>query len=337
MKRSRLAAFIAPLLLMPLLVVAPSSAQLGGPPMDLFEADALRVFVCGSASPLGNVPDRAQACLTVIAGAQMFLVDIGAGGARNLRRANLPMERLAGVLITHYHSDHIADLPGVNLNSWVAGRDAPLQVIGPEGVEQVIRGFNDAYALDRKYRNAHHGEELMPAAVGPMAPRTIEEGVILDEDGLKITAFAVEHPPIVPAYGYRFDYLGRSVVISGDTVATASLEAASKGADLLLHDALSTRITRQIAGMLTAGGNERTGQIVQDVLDYHAPTTDIVELAARAEVGTTAFYHLVPAPLNDAMLQQFVAGLPEDVVVVTDGLLFELPKDSDFVTQRSLF
>ncbi|MEM1249651.1 MAG: MBL fold metallo-hydrolase [Acidobacteriota bacterium] len=318
-------------------VAAPLSAQLGAPPLEVFEPDALRVFVCGSASPLGNVPDRAQACLAVIAGPQMFLVDIGAGGARNLGRSRLPMNRLSAVLITHYHSDHIADLPGVNLNSWVAGRSGPLEVIGPEGVDRVVAGFNEAYALDRSYRTAHHGEELLPAAVGPMTARTINEGVIHEEGGLKITAFEVEHPPIKPAYGYRFDYLGRSVVISGDTIPTASLEKASNGVDLLLHDAMSLRVTRQIGRMLGAAGNRRLSQIVEDVQDYHATTTDLVELADRAEVGTLAFYHLVPAPPTEGMLQQFMDGMPEDVIVVRDGLLFELAGDADTTTQRTLF
>ena len=320
-----------------LVASVPSSAQLGGPPTGLFEPDALRVLVCGSASPLGNVPDRAQACIAVIAGDQMFLVDVGAGAARNLGRARIPMERLSGVLLTHYHGDHIADLPGVNMASWVAGRAEPLRVIGPEGVDEVVGGFNAAYALDRSYRTAHHGEALLPAKVGPMQGLVIEPGLIHDEGGLEITAFPVDHPPIEPAFGYRFDYLGRSVVVSGDTVATESVEKAAQGADLLLHDAMALPLTQQVGRMLAAAGNERTSQVVEDVQDYHAPTSDIVALAERAGVRKVAFYHLVPAPLNAAMLNQFMAGVPEDVVLTKDGMLFELAKEARTVEQRQLF
>ena len=313
----------------------PTQAQLGPPPSQLFEPNALRVFVCGSASPLGNVPDRAQTCLAVIAGERMFLVDVGAGAARNIGRARLPMQNLEGVIITHYHSDHIADLPGVNLNSWVAGRSEPLEVLGPEGIEQVVAGFNQAYALDRSYRTAHHGEELLPAAVGPMSARTIDIGTIYDQDGLTITAFEVDHPPIEPAFGYRFDYLGRSVVISGDSNATESLAKAAKGVDLLFHDAMLLPMLKQLETMLAS--NERMQKIVKDVQDYHAPTTDVVELATAAEVRQVAFYHLVPAPANAMILNQFTAGLGDDVVVVADGMLFELPQGSEAIEHRQLF
>ncbi len=312
-------------------------AQFGAPAPDLLKPDALRVFVCGSASPLGNDPNRAQACIAVIAGEQFFLVDVGAGSAANLGRARLPMGRLSGVLITHYHSDHIADLPGVNLASWVAGRTEPLAVIGPVGVERIVRGFNEAYALDRSYRTAHHGEDLLPAAVGPLKEQVIGEGVILEKDGLEITAFEVEHPPIEPAYGYRFDYAGRSVVVSGDTIATESLAEASKGADLLLHDAMALGVVQQIEGMLSSAGNERMAKVVKDVQDYHATTTSIVELAENAGVRMLAFYHLVPAPPNAAMLGAFTRGLPEGIVVTKDGLLFELPRNTKLVEQRDLF
>ncbi len=330
---------LRPLAIVAIVFVTASAvpAQLGPPPMELFEPNALRVFVCGSASPLGNAPDRAQTCLAVIAGERMFLVDVGAGAARNVARARLPMQNLEGVIITHYHSDHIADLPGVNLNSWVAGRAEPMQVIGPQGIEQVVGGFNQAYALDRSYRTAHHGLALLPPEAGGMTARSIEVGTIYEEGGLTITAFEVDHPPIEPAFGYRFDYLGRSVVISGDSNATDAIAQAAKGADLLFHDAMLLPVLEQLESMLTAAGNERLLKIVQDVQDYHAPTTDVVELAKAAGVKQVAFYHLVPAPANEMMVNQFTAGLDGNVVVTADGMLFELPQGSEAIEQRQLF
>lgn len=319
------------------LAALPSAAQLGGPPAGLFEADALRVLVCGSASPLGNVRDRAQACIAVIAGERIFLVDTGSGAAKNLGIARIPMQHLKGVLLTHYHSDHIGDLPAINLASWIAGREKPLAVIGPEGVSEVVAGFNNAYALDRSYRTAHHGEEILPTKIGPMAAEVIEPGVIYEEDGLRITAFPVDHRPIEPAFGYRFDFLGRSVVVSGDTVATATLGEAAKGSDLLLHDAMALPLVQQVERMMSSAGNQRMSKLIKDVQDYHAPIPDILELAKQAGVGTVALYHLVPAPANPAVLKQFMSGLPEDVVVTMDGMLFELNQGAETTSHRQLF
>ena len=331
---------LRPFLLMGLLglvVSPPAAAQRGASSAQLFNPDALRVFVCGSASPLGNVADRAQACIAVIAGRRMFVVDTGSRSAESFRAAGLPIQRLEAVLLTHFHDDHIADLARLNQISWMGVRSEPLTVIGPEGVERVVNGFNEAYALNRSYRTAHHGEELLPARTGPMQSRAIEPGVVLDEDGLVITAFAVDHQPIEPAFGYRFDFAGRSVVVSGDTVATQSLAEAAQDADLLLHDAMSLAMLQQRESALRSAGNQRMAKIFQDVQDYHASTGDVVELARKAGVGTIALYHLIPTPLNDRMLKQFMSGMPEDVIVTKDGMLFELAKDAETVEHRQLF
>ena len=204
-----------------------ASMVMGQPPASL---NGLRVVVCGSASPLGNDPERAQACIAVLTPEHFFLIDVGARSPQRIAQARLPMGRLNGVLLTHFHSDHIAALPDVNLNSWVQGRSAPLNVYGPEGVQHVVDGFNTAYELDRGYRTAHHGADLLPPEVGPLAANTFNPGdVVWRDDTLTVTSLAVAHPPIEPAVGYRIDYGGRSVVISGDTNAADSLFTAARG------------------------------------------------------------------------------------------------------------
>ena len=85
-------------------------------------------------------------------------------------------------MLTHFHSDHIAGLADVNLASWVAGRQASMQVYGPQGVETVVAGFNQAYRLDRGYRIAHHGEKLLPRSAGPMQANTFQPGLVWQDD-----------------------------------------------------------------------------------------------------------------------------------------------------------
>ena len=289
--------------------------------------DSLHVFICGSASPL-PAPGRAQACVAILAGDDLFLVDAGSGSSQPLMLARMPVASMRAILLTHFHSDHIGAIGDHNITSWAAGRGVPLEIVGPEGVEEVVAGFNRAFALDAAYRTEHHGSELMPAELGVLAARTIEAGLIHDENGLRIRAFPVDHSPVAPAFGYRFDYRGRSVVVSGDTVAAPSLAQAAEGADLLLSDALAEHLILALA-RANEQANPRGAQILRDVLDYHAHTDDLVALAERAGVRQLALYHLVPAPANAFMEDVFRRGLPDEVILTIEGMRFELPVGSD--------
>ena len=293
------------------------------------EFDGLRVVVCGSASPLGNDPSRAQACIAVVTPEHFFLFDVGARSPVRIAQARLPMARLDGVFLTHYHSDHIAALPDVNLTSWVQGRPTPLQVYGPDGVDDVVDGFNAAYQLDRAYRTAHHGSELLPPERGFMTANTIApDGVAWQDGSLTITSFTVQHPPIEPAVGYRVDYRGRSVVISGDTNAADSLFAAARDADLLLHDALSRTLLDPMIETATEAGIPVLPTIMSDVIDYHADATTLPDRARDAGVRQLVFYHMVPVPANALAAKMFMRGLPDTVIVANDLHTFDLPPDS---------
>ena len=292
--------------------------------------DGMRVLVCGSASPLGIDPERAQACIAVLTPEHFLLFDVGARSPFRIQQARLPMARLDAVFLTHFHSDHIAGLADVNLVSWVQGRGTSLEVHGPEGVEDVVAGFNRAYRLDRGYRVAHHGEELLPKHAGPMSAVTLTPGGVVWQDGaLTVRAFLVEHPPIEPAVGYRVDYRGRSVVISGDTNAADSLFEAAQGADLLLHDALSRTLLDPMIEAATELEVPVMPTIMADVIDYHADTLTLEERAKQAGVRQLALYHLVPAPPIALAERMFARGLSSDVILVKDLQYFDLPPDSD--------
>ncbi len=299
------------------------------------QVDGMRVVVCGSASPLGNTPDRAQTCIAVVTPEHFFLFDVGARSPLRIGQARLPMGRLTGVFLTHFHSDHITGLPDVNLTSWVQGRDAPLDVYGPPGVQTVIDGFNLAFELDRGYRVAHHGADLLPPAVGPMAGVVITPGEVAWQDELlTVRSFPVAHDPIEPAVGYRVDYRGRSVVISGDTVATETLFEAAQGADLVLHDALSRTLLDPMIAAADEAGLATMARIMTDVIDYHADTMTLEERAAAAGVRQLAYYHLVPAPANALAENMFGRGLSSDTILVRDLHTFDLPPNSTEIVIR---
>ena len=289
------------------------------------EYHGLRVFVCGSGSPL---PGRAQACVAVTAGESLYLVDSGAGSPAVMQMHGQPMAHLRGLLLTHLHTDHITGIPDMNLVSWVMGRGEPLRILGPAGVDRVVRGYNEALAMDRGFRVAHHGIHLLAPELGVMYAETVEPGIVVEENGLVITAFAVNHEPITPAYGYRFDYRGRSVVVSGDTVVTASLEAAAHGADLLLHDVLSMRIVGTMQAAATAVGASRPAKIFADIPTYHAHAVELGGVAERTGVRMLAVYHFVPPPTNYLMERIYRHDLPDGTVLTRDGTEFKLPAAS---------
>ncbi|MGB1904649.1 MAG: MBL fold metallo-hydrolase [Pseudomonadales bacterium] len=292
------------------------------------ESDALRVFVCGSASPLG-MTDQAQACIAVLTPEHFYVIDSGAGSMRNITGAGLPTRRIQGVLLTHFHSDHIAELYELNLNSWIQGRPEPLMVFGPEGVGEVVDAVNAGYRQDRLYRSEHHGAALLPPALGVLKHHSIEPGIVIEDGALTVTAYVAGHAPVHPAVGYRIDYQGRSVVISGDSNVTADTRRVVVGADLLLHDALSVPVVTNLAEAAADAGLARISKIMSDVLDYHASAASVVELGQNADIGMVAFYHLVPAPPNVLVEEIFQRGFPSNYLLAEDGMWFELPVGSD--------
>ena len=143
------------------LVDRAAERQMNSTDLGLLEDDALNVFLCGTGSPLPD-PTRAAACTIVVAGGKLYVVDVGPGSQEVTQLAGIPTSALAGILLTHFHSDHIGELGEWAMQSWVAGRTGPLHVYGPEGIDQVVAGFRQAYRLDAEYRIAHHGLENLP-------------------------------------------------------------------------------------------------------------------------------------------------------------------------------
>ncbi len=292
--------------------------------------DGLRVFMCGTSSPLPSA-DRAQACVAVFAGSSLYLVDAGEGSSETFNLHNESTLNLKAVLLTHFHSDHISGIPDFNLNSWVTGRKEPLVLIGPAGVERIAMGFNEAFAMDRSYRVAHHGEAMLPPALGELDFREIAVNESWTDGELTITAYPVDHGPVSPAVGYRFDYRGRAVVVSGDSNVVDSLVTAAKGADLLLHDALSLTLIQTMESALATVGRDRQSKIMHDIQNYHAHASTLGDAASKAGVKLLAAYHLVPPPRNTLMKNVFVRELAEGTVMTTDGMVFELPAGSDAI------
>lgn len=274
------------------------SAMLANPLVEL--GDGLHVTLCGAGGPL---PDRERSgpCVAVVADKRIFIFDAGTGGARTLGLLRYPLGSVAAVFLTHFHSDHVDGLGELATLRWVQGNHtSPLPVYGPTGVSEIVTGFNQVYAMDGVYRNLHHGNEVAPLSGHGMLAQTFatppvgEALRVYEQEGVVIDTFTVDHSPVKPAVGYRIRFRGRSVLISGDTVKTQTIENLAAKVDLLVHEALSPELVNMINGAAVKTHNRTMERITRDILEYHASPLDAAEIARDAGVGHLLYYHIVP-------------------------------------------
>lgn len=269
---------------------------------ELQRTDAITVVTCGTGTPIPS--DRAQSCTAVFVNGFFLLFDAGDGAQRSMERLRLPVQEIDAVFLTHFHSDHVADVGEVISRSWILGRTTALPVYGGEAVTRVVGGFNAIYALDDQYREAHHGTDVLDARRAPADAHTIDDPgadgrVVFERDGVTVTAFRVNHPPIEPALGYRVAFAGRAVVISGDTTDTASLRAMAAGADVLVSEVMSRELLEAAECALKRLDDPRNARLIRDIRTYHIGTAELADLAQEAGVRTLVLTHQVPSFDND--------------------------------------
>ncbi|MDH7972110.1 MBL fold metallo-hydrolase [Sphingomonas sp. AR_OL41] len=309
--------------------------------------DALRVLLCGTSSPL-PVRQSAKACALVVAGGRFFIVDIGPESTKNLAIWRIPATRVEAVFLTHFHSDHIGALGDLNMQLWAQGRSRPLDVYGPTGVDRVVAGFNLAYSFDRDYRHAlhSHGGDMLPLAAAVMIPHPadfVKPGdvpsgrtqVVYDQGGVVVTAIEADHRPVSPAFAYRFDYKGHSVVITGDTVFNAGLARAAKGADVLVSEAQAHHLQNVMASEAAAIGQTTLASVLKDTSRYHISPVDAARLANQAGVRDLVYTHIAPPLVFGFLKTPWLRGVnevrPHGVTIGRDGMLITIPLDGSAV------
>ncbi|MFO1115129.1 MAG: MBL fold metallo-hydrolase [Beijerinckiaceae bacterium] len=332
----------------------------------MLDDGAVHVWFCGTGSPQVE-RDRAQSCTAILAGGSFLIFDAGSGSGLKADLGNLPLGNLDAVFFTHLHSDHIVDLPVFMNHSWRYGRQKPLTVIGPAGTSTVVDGFNRALGPDVSYRSQNE----VPASPGaaapvqnsavrtPMAERTLKayveaafaigydasvegtERTLVYETpaGLKVYAFLVEHEPVKPAFGYRIEYKGKVVVISGDTRKTENIARHATGADYLIHEAYNKDIVNRIVSFQSEVPDtpftRQVFRIARLTQHYHTTPVEAAELAEQAGVKMLVFSHVIP-PLGSGPQQMilrnlFLKGVDSafkgKVIIAEDGLHLTLPTD----------
>ncbi|ACC42143.1 Rv2407 family type 3 sulfatase [Mycobacterium marinum] len=243
----------------------------------------IEITLLGTGSPIPD-PDRAGPSTLVRAGGQVFLVDCGRGVLQRAAAVGVGAAGLSAVLLTHLHSDHIAELGDVLITSWVtnfAADPAPLQVIGPPGTAETVDAMLKAFGRDIGYRIAHHADLNAPP---PIEVHEYTDGTVWDRDGVAIRVAPTDHRPVAPTIGFRVEFDGASAVLAGDTVPCPSLDELAAGAGALVHTVIRKDIITNFPQ-----------QRVKDICDYHSSVQEAAATAARAGVGTLVMTHYVPA------------------------------------------
>jgi ribonuclease Z len=246
----------------------------------------MRTTLLGTGSPPPNPRRRGPATLVVVGDTERFLVDAGSGVGVQLVQAGVRPYDWPPIFITHHHSDHTIDIGHLLITRWIVGQNAPLEVYGPAGTRRQMDKLLDWLRLDIDIRREHMQERQPPE----VRVTEIEEGTVLEREGLRVSAFLVEHDPVKPAYGYRFDAEGRSVVVSGDTRPCENLMRWSRGVDVLVHECCEMTKTSWYPGCGWASIEEK----IRDLASYHTQPEDIGRVAEGARPQRLVLSHLMP-------------------------------------------
>jgi ribonuclease BN (tRNA processing enzyme) len=230
-----------------------------------------------------------------------YVIDCGNGVARQLAFAGVPLVSVRHVFLTHHHSDHNADYGNLIWLAWCAGLRTRVDAWGPPPLERMTELFFEMNSYDIETRVADEGR--VPLRPLLHVHELTEGGLVMQDEGVKVMATLVEHPPVVPAFGYRFDTEDRSIVISGDTLPSKNVVELARGADVLVHDALFVEaVDRMVARVPNAPALKRS------ILSHHTPVEEAGRIAQEARVGTLVLSHLIPADDPAVTDDMWIAG-----------------------------
>lgn len=242
------------------------------------------------------LPDKYGASILVEAGSENLLFDAGRGTTIRLNQIPIPYEAVDKVFLTHLHSDHVVGLPDLYLTGWVLGRrETPLRLWGPDGTAHMARHLVNAFDFDITIRRDKHTRY---AAIGATIEATdFEEGIIYASNGVTVTAFEVDHGPVQPAFGFRVDYAGKSLAISGDTRPSDNLIAFARDVDVLFHEAFAPEA-------YSAAHPDVPYLVIKAIESVHTTPTQAGEVFAAVKPKLAVFYHIDPGEAFAAELRR---------------------------------
>ncbi len=240
--------------------------------------EEIRVTLLGTGDPR-PVMDNFGPSILVEAADQTLIFDAGRGALQRLTQLGITFDQIDGVFFTHLHSDHIVGFPDLWLTGWlVSRRERPLRVFGPQGTREMLENLTRAFSFDIAIRIADDG---VAESGSTFEIFEVEDGYEWSNAGVSVRAFAVDHRPVEPAFGFRIDFAGRSVALSGDTRYSENLVEHATGVDLIIHEVVG--MTDEF--MAARPGSER-------VYEHHTNAREAGEVFSRVQPRLAAYSHL---------------------------------------------
>lgn len=270
--------------------IAALRVSAGPAPAPIPPPPPLRVTLLGTGNPRPSMTRFGPSILVEAATSPPTRILVDAGRGATQRLFSLGGGALPGidlVLLTHLHSDHVVGLPDLWLTGWLFGRARPFSLKGPEGTAALMAHLERAFEFDVKTRRDL--DERLPAAGAAIDAKDMPPETVVDVSGVKIAAFAVDHGPVKPAYGYRIDYAGKSVVLSGDTRYSENLVAHARGCDVLVHEVVAPEAERRLAAV-------RDPAAVERIVAHHTTPEDAGRVFSEVRPRLAVYSHIVPSP-----------------------------------------
>jgi ribonuclease BN (tRNA processing enzyme) len=227
-----------------------------------------------------------------------YVVDCGLGVTNQFARTGLSFESLRSIFITHHHPDHNIEYGPLLVIGWIYGLPQSVRAYGPPPLEQMTRDF-----LASQRATIHFWAEDFK--IKPLGMIDVHElpkpGLVMKDENVRVTSVLVQHPPVKPAYGYRFDFPDRSIAFSGDTVPLPAVAQMARGADVLVHEAMDVSAMRKSIEQQFASGGIRAGSLeafMHHMFADHSPVERVGRIAQMAGVKTLVLTHLVPAAIS---------------------------------------
>jgi ribonuclease BN (tRNA processing enzyme) len=287
----------------------------------LKDAKGTKLVLLGTAG--GPLPGRSREMTShvMLSNGAAYVLDCGMGVTNQYARTGIPFSALKSIFLTHHHPDHNIEYGPLLIVGWIQGLPLDVRAFGPPPLKQMTEDFMRAYeqTVDFWAEDFH-----MKPLVSVNVQEVSESGSMMQDDNVKVSSIVVEHPPVKPALGYRFDFKDRSIAFSGDTAPLDAVAKMAKGADVLVHETMYfPAVENEIKERIAHGWPVKFEAFMAHMKADHTPCEDVGRIAQEAGVKTLVLSHLVPAidSISDDIWREPVAKYFKGKIIVGKDLM----------------